>query len=121
MSGLPPPQADRSRAHASHPPPLAPLSLDPEEAWGLTFWDTGICRDLIEGLNNQGIFTPPAFEETLIYPGIMGGANWGSVAFEPERGLVLVNLSRLPFIVRLVPREEYQSRRAGHPHDLSAQ
>ena len=111
-SDIPGEQSWPTQPFPTQPAPLAPLSLGPDDAWGLTFWDRGKCRDLIAGLNNQGIFTPPAFEETLIYPGIMGGANWGSVAFEPARGVVLLNLSRLPFIVKLVPRKDYLTGRA---------
>ena len=32
------------------PPPLHPLTLEPEDAYGFTFWDRGRCRELIESL-----------------------------------------------------------------------
>ena len=97
------------------PPPLAPLTLTPNDAWGLTFWDRGKCRELIERYRYEGIFTPPGFDGTIQYPGILGGTNWGSVAFEPERGLVVLNMTHLPFITKLIPRERYEAERAKRP------
>lgn len=44
------------------PPPLAPTSLTAEDAYGVTAWDRGHCRRLIERYRNEGIFTPPSFE-----------------------------------------------------------
>lgn len=87
------------------PPPLAPLKLEPEDAWGLTFLDQAQCRDLIESKRNEGIFTPPSLEGTIEYPGIAGGTNWGSLAFDPERGLAVLNQTHIPFVVTLIPRD----------------
>lgn len=97
------------------PPPLAPLTLTRDDAWGLTFWDRGECGELIERYRYEGIFTPPGFDGTIQYPGIMGGTNWGSVAFDPERGWVVLNMSHFPFITKLIPRERYQAERAKRP------
>ncbi len=94
------------------PPPLAPLELSPDDAWGLTFWDRGKCRELIEQYRNQGIFTPPGYDGTIQYPGIVGGTNWGSVAFDSKRGLAVLNMSRLAFITKLIPRENYDEEKA---------
>lgn len=91
------------------PPPLAPLMLDPDDAWGLTPLDRNQCRELIEAHRNEGIFTPPSLEGTIEYPGIVGGTNWGSLAFNPEHGLVVLNQSHIPFIVTLIPREQQES------------
>ncbi len=91
----------------THPPPLHPTELPPEDAWGLTFWDRGKCADLLREMRNEGIFTPPEVGRwTVQYPGTAGGSNWGSVAFDPERRLMVLNQSYIPQIHRLVPREE---------------
>lgn len=88
------------------PPPLAPVKLEPDDAWGLTPLDRAQCRDLIESKRNEGIFTPPSLEGTIEYPGIAGGTNWGSLAFDPERGLAILNQSLIPFVVTLIPRDQ---------------
>src|SRR5262245_54627861 len=33
-----------------------------------------------------------------------GGINWGSLSYEPKRGLVITNTTRLAFVVKLIPR-----------------
>ena len=39
---------------------------------------------------NFGLFTPPALEDTISMPGNQGGANWGTTASNPARGVVYV-------------------------------
>ena len=97
------------------PPPLARRTLTADDAWGLTFWDRGKCRELIERYRNEGIFTPPDFGGTIQFPGIAGGTNWGSVAFDRTRGLVVLNMSHVPFLTKLLPREKYEEEKAKRP------
>jgi len=89
-------------------PALAPNRLEPEDAWGLTPWDRGKCRDLIAGLRHDGIFTPPSLQGSLEYPGYVGGTNWGGVSFDRTRGLIVLNQTNIPAIVQLIPRDEAQ-------------
>jgi quinoprotein glucose dehydrogenase len=86
------------------PPPLAPQGLRPEDAWGLTFWDRGACRDKIASLRSEGVFTPPSERGSVIFPGTAGGSNWGSVAWDPERKLLLANTSRIANTIRISRR-----------------
>jgi quinoprotein glucose dehydrogenase len=97
------------------PPHLVPTRLTPDEAWGVTPWDRSWCRKRIAALRNDGIFTPPSLQGSLMYPGNAGGTNWGSVAFEPTAGLLVVNSSNLPFIVQLIPRDKFAAEKAANP------
>jgi quinoprotein glucose dehydrogenase len=97
------------------PPPLVPQRLAPDEAWGVTPWDRRWCRKRIEASRNEGIFTPPSLQGTIMFPGNAGGTNWGSVAFDSDRGRLLVNTSNLPFIVGLIPRDRFDAEKAAHP------
>ena len=94
------------------PRPLVPSRLTAEDAWGITPAEREACRARMAGLRSEGIFTPPSLEGTIVFPGFVGGVNWGSVAHDPARGLVLVPTNRLPFVVRLIPRERFQAERA---------
>jgi quinoprotein glucose dehydrogenase len=94
------------------PPPLAAQRLRPEDAWGVTPWDRGRCRDKIAALRNEGIFTPPSLQGTLMFPGSAGGSNWGSVAIDPGRRLVVLNQTNLAFSVRLIPRADFEREKA---------
>ena len=100
----------------SWPPPLAPQGLRPEEAWGLTPWDRGKCRDLIRSMRSEGIFTPPSFEGTVVLPGSGGGSNWGSVAYDPVRRRIIANTSNVATTIQLVPRDraDFQRDREAH-------
>jgi quinoprotein glucose dehydrogenase len=88
------------------PPPLVPQKLRPEDAWGPTAAERDWCRERIAALRSEGIFTPPSLEGTVVFPGLGGGMNWGSLAWEPTRGLVLANTSRRAYVVKLIARTE---------------
>ncbi len=97
------------------PPPLMRMDIAPEDAWGITFWDRGKCRERIEALRFDGAFTPPTAQGSIMIPGNGGGSNWGGVAIDPERQLLLVNVMDLPWVVTLFPRSEFAKARAEHP------
>ncbi len=94
------------------PPPLMRLDLRPEDAWGLTFWDRGKCRERIASLRFDGAFTPPTVQGSIMIPGNAGGSNWGGVAVDPERQLLLANVMDVPWVVTLYPRDEYEKAKA---------
>src|SRR5258707_8574985 len=64
----------------------------------------GWCDDEFRKLRYEGIFTPPSLRGTLVFPGNVGGANWGSGAYDPARGLLFVAATRLAAAGRLLPR-----------------
>jgi quinoprotein glucose dehydrogenase len=101
------------------PRPLARMTMSGNDAWGLTPWDQGQCRNVIERYRNEGIFTPVGLDGTIQFPGVMGGTNWGSVAFEPQRGWVILNMSHLPSVTGLIPREKVDSRQFDMPDGAS--
>jgi quinoprotein glucose dehydrogenase len=105
----------------THVPPLHPHALSPDDAFGFTPWDRGACRDLIASHRSDGIYTPPSLEGSIHFPGPAGGANWGSVSLDPERRILYVNQSRMPLVVKLLPREEYDAlpeKTAVYPNDM---
>ncbi len=85
------------------PPPLLDAFLTPEDAWGLTFWDRGDCRRQLSELGNLGLFTPNSEQLTLMYPGSLGGPNWGGGALLGDSGVLLVNLNNVAFTGQLMP------------------
>lgn len=89
------------------PPPLAPQKISADDAWGPTPQDRETCRKWILSLRNEGIFTPPSLEGTLAVPGNLGGMTWSGYAFDPQRGLLLVNTNNLVAKVKLIPRADF--------------
>jgi quinoprotein glucose dehydrogenase len=73
--------------------------LDPRKAWGLTFWDRGQCRKLIESHRNEGIYTPPDERGTILSPGEIGGVDWGGIAVDVRRQRVFAAVNHLPMLV----------------------
>src|SRR5215813_3543864 len=69
---------------------LVPESITPEQAWGPTAADQKWCADKIGASRNEGIFTPPSLKGTIVVPGNVGGVNWGSAAYDPQRHLMFV-------------------------------
>lgn len=89
------------------PPPFSAQSMRAEDAWGLTFWDRQQCREKIQALRNDGLFTPPGIRGSVLLPSTSGGSNWGGLAFDPESGLAVVNSTSVLTSQKLVPREGF--------------
>jgi quinoprotein glucose dehydrogenase len=89
------------------PPALSPQALLADQAWGLTPEDRDYCRERLKSLRNDGPFTPPSLQGSLVVPGNVGGMNWSGYAFDPQRGMLLVNTNNLPAKVRLIPAAKF--------------
>ena len=96
------------------PKPLVRQSFDPANAWGLGAEDRAWCKAEISKLRNEGIFTPPSLQGTLIYPGYVGGMNWGGSAYDPANDLLVVPTNNLPAEVRLIPRDDFAKERSAN-------
>ena len=93
------------------PPALVPQSLSVESVWAVNDRECDDCRTRLRALRNEGIFTPPSLRGSLVVPGNVGGMNWSGSAFDPSRGLLIVNVNNLPAKVRLSPRAEFEDRK----------
>lgn len=90
------------------PPPLAPQKISADDAWGLTPQDRETCRNWINGLRNEGIFTPPSLQGTLAIPGNLGGMTWSGYAFDPQHSLLVVNTNHLVAKIKLIARADFR-------------
>jgi quinoprotein glucose dehydrogenase len=88
-------------------PALSPLRFSADDAWGMTPLDRRSCRNAMVPLRNEGIFTPPSLEGTLVVPSNIGGAHWGGLAYDPERQIAVVPVNRVAAVAQLIPRERY--------------
>jgi quinoprotein glucose dehydrogenase len=112
----PVPQSNMPGEESSPTQPFSTISLVPErmtsdDAWGITPEDEKWCRDKISSLRSEGMFTPPGLQETLVFPGNVGGVNWGSVAFDPQRHVMVANTNRLVAWNRMIPRNAFDAER----------
>ncbi|WP_122586028.1 membrane-bound PQQ-dependent dehydrogenase, glucose/quinate/shikimate family [Pseudomonas viridiflava] len=84
------------------PPPLTERSM-----WGVTPFDQMACRTTFNTLRYDGNPWTPATESgSLIYPGNIGVFNWGSVAVDPDRQILVATPVRLAYIYNLIKRPE---------------
>jgi quinoprotein glucose dehydrogenase len=90
---------------------LVPEKLSPEDAWGKDAQEKQWCAEKIKAWRYGEIFTPPSLQGTLVFPGNVGGVNWGSAAYDPQRHLLFVDTNRLPFFVKLIPKDELAEAR----------
>ncbi|MBF9034318.1 PQQ-binding-like beta-propeller repeat protein [Rhodobacterales bacterium HKCCE2091] len=85
--------------------------LEERDAWGFTPIDQLWCRIQFRRANYDGYLTPPSSDRPWIqYPGYNGGSDWGSVAVDTERGLIIANYNDVPNYNRLLTREEADDR-----------
>jgi quinoprotein glucose dehydrogenase len=98
----------------SAPPALVPQKFDVKDAWGLTPADRDYCKQYMSGLRNEGIFTPPSLNGSLILPGNIGGMNWSGSAWDPVRGLLLVNTNNIAAKVRVIRSDKFDAEEDGH-------
>ena len=106
-SDVPGEVASSTQPYPVAPPPLAPQKITADDAWGLTPKDREICRSWIQGLRNEGIFTPPSLQGTLVAPGNLGGMTWSGYAFDPRHSLLFVNTNTLVAKIKLIPRSDF--------------
>ncbi|HZR21054.1 MAG TPA: pyrroloquinoline quinone-dependent dehydrogenase [Verrucomicrobiae bacterium] len=95
----------------SAPPALVPQKLSAEQAWAVNDTECDDCRERLRSLRNEGVFTPPSLNGTLVVPGNVGGLNWSGYAFDPQRSLLVANVNNLPAKVRLIARTEFDGRK----------
>ena len=91
--------------------PVSAMSFAPEplreaDMWGATLLDQLYCRIQFRRLDYEGRYTPPSVKGAIVYPGNFGTFNWGGVAVDPVRNVVIANPVYLAFIVKLIPRED---------------
>ena len=92
-------------------PPISPHRFTVDQVWGVNDADRVACRAAIEGLRNEGIYTPPSLQGTVVLPSNIGGAHWGGVAIDPEREMAIVPVNRIAAMVQLIPREGFSLER----------
>ena len=90
---------------------LVPQGLTGSEMWGASDADREWCKQRVSKLRTEGIFTPPSERGSLLFPGNIGGVNWGSAAVNPA-GIMVVNTDRIASIVRLIPQAQMAAARS---------
>lgn len=104
-SDVPGEQAWPTQPMPTRPPPITPQGVTLDDAFDFTPELKAEAVVEMKKYRLGPLFTPPSLQGTLILPGILGGANWGGGAFDPETGLLYVKTSKQPWIARVTKPE----------------
>lgn len=111
---------------------MGQLPLDDTTVWGKTPAERKKNAIFIKGLRNEGLFTPPSLQGSILYPGNGSGTNWGSVSFDSKKQLLIANTCRFATRVQLFKKENFDdivsnsenfeiSRQRGAPYGMRRQ
>ena len=79
--------------------------MQDSDMFGFALIDTWDCLRRFRKLKNDGIFTPFYAESSVDYPVSVGGMDWGGVAFDPTRNLLIVNSNNVIGAHHLAPHK----------------
>jgi quinoprotein glucose dehydrogenase len=116
VSERPVPQTDIPGEQTSATQPFSDLppltSMNPQEGdpngWQRPATDAQSCKSQLAALRYEGPYTPVNLSGALLFPGNLGGINWGGAAIGPS-GVLYANVNREAFRIRLVKRLSWGS------------
>jgi quinate dehydrogenase (quinone) len=98
-------------------PAIGAEPLSEKRMWGATPFDQLYWRIRFLSARYEGDFTPPGLAPSIEWPGFFGGMNWGSVSVHEPSGYLIMNDTRSPHWVELVPREQADAEEAAASHE----
>jgi len=120
-SDVPGEQSSPTQPFPTKPPPYSPQGVTLDDAFDLTPELKAEAQAEMKKYRLGPLFTPPSLEGTLMLPGIIGGANWGGGAFDPETGILYVKTTNSPAIYRVKQMTKTAEVDADWSGDLGAQ
>ena len=109
-SGVPGEEASKTQPFPVKLPLLGLRKVIPEDAWGPTPEFLQKAKDRISKHINEGIFTPPGFQGSIITPSNVGGMNWSGASFDPGRNILVANINRIAALITLFPKTDNTQR-----------
>lgn len=107
QGGVEPERLSPTQPYVTDFPNLLKPDITEADMWGATPLDQLWCRIQYRQAEYDGVYTPPTVDQPWIqFPGYNGGTDWGGIAVDPERGLLIANYNNMPNYNQLVPREE---------------
>ena len=106
----------------THVPPLLPqsFSLDDQVNFPPVIGSPS-CDALLRPLRNEGLYTPPSTQGTLVFPMTGGGVNWGSAAFDPVLQILSANTTYAIHVIKLISRAQANGMKPEPGEDFGPQ
>ena len=79
------------------------------------------CDAELATARNDGLYTPPSTQGTLVFPFTGGGVNWGGAAFDPVNQIVIANTTYAIHLIKLIPAAEAEALKPPPGVDLGRQ
>jgi quinoprotein glucose dehydrogenase len=100
-SDVPGEHASPTQPFPTKPPAYSPQGVSLDDAYDATPELKAEAQAEMKKYRLGPLFTPPSLQGTLGRPGIIGGANWGGAAFDPDTGLLYIKTTNQPAIFRV--------------------
>jgi len=100
-SDVPGEQAWATQPFPTKPPAFSEQGVTLDDAFDLTPELKEEAQAALNKLRIGPLFTPPSLAGTAMRPSIIGGANWGGGALDPETGMLYVKSSDYPSVAKV--------------------
>ncbi|WP_255550884.1 pyrroloquinoline quinone-dependent dehydrogenase [Granulicella sp. dw_53] len=105
---VPPSDVPGEEAWLTQPMPTKPQAFSEQgvnlkDAFDLSPYLKAEAVAQLEKYRLGNLYTPPSFRGTMMLPGIIGGANWGGGAFDPETGRLYIKTTNMAAVALLHP------------------
>lgn len=100
-SDVPGEHASPTQPFPTKPPAYSPQGVTLDDAFDLTPELKTEAQAEMKKYRLGPLFTPPSLQGTLGRPGVIGGANWGGGAFDPDSGMLYIKTSNTPALFRV--------------------
>ncbi len=104
-SDAPGERSSATQPFPTKPPAFTEQGVTLDDAFDLTPELKAEAQAAMKKFRLGPIYTPPSLEGSWMRPGVIGGANWGGGALDPETGILYVKSSNTPAIARLKTAE----------------
>lgn len=111
-SDVPGEEAWPTQPFPTKPPPLNRLVMYESDVTNLSPAARAYVLEKFRQHKTGSLYTPASLQGTITTPGHQGGAEWGGGAFDPETGVIYVNINEIPTINRLEPLAQYDLENA---------
>ncbi|MCX6624875.1 MAG: PQQ-binding-like beta-propeller repeat protein, partial [Acidobacteria bacterium] len=106
-SGIPGEEASPTQPFPVLPPPFARQTMASEDLTNVTPESRRECSEMLrDAVFGLPLYTPFSEQVHVLFPGLNGGANWGSASFDPGSRLLYVNSTDVGGIFHMVKRPE---------------
>ncbi len=115
-------QLSPTQPFPTHAPALMPQRFSTADVFKpFPTFGRSACEKELEGLRNDGLYTPPSTQGTLEFPMTGGGVNWGGAAFDPVNQILYANTSYAIHVIKLIPRVEAEGSKPPPGGELAPQ